>query len=270
MILEALEYLLSPCPWAWRRMGYLHEQIAIDACLSRNRRAWEPHLQASRKVILQASGRCPKGGTAFLVGAGLQHDLPLADLCAHFDQVLLGDLVHRPRRRLGMRMQHPRVRCVEHDASGVLAELYREGRQWSEEDLLRRVEQAVPGYPRELGQAPALLVSASLCSQLSLLPLEWLERERNFSEGFGRRLEAAFTGAHLRWLAAAPGVRVLISDLARCEIDEDGRETSRREVAGLERLPKPEATWRWRLAPIPERSKKRHHEHVVGAWVFYG
>ncbi len=99
MLKEALEHWLTPCPRRWRKMGYLREQIAIDARLGRHRAEWAPHLEAPRREISAAAIRCGGRRCVLVVGAGLHHDLPIGELAERFDRVVLADLVHRPSAR---------------------------------------------------------------------------------------------------------------------------------------------------------------------------
>jgi hypothetical protein len=269
MILEALEHLLSPCPAPWRRMGYLREQIAIKARCRRNRDAWRPHLEASRAAVWSAAKACPPGGTALILGAGLQQDLPLEELSGHFDRVVLADLVHTPlNRALARRRGRGNIGFVEFDASGCARRLYHEGGDLSEEELLSLVATADPGLPGGLGPTePSFTASVGLASQLMLLPLEWLGRKREFSEGFEERLRAMALEAHLAWLRRRIGNCLLVTDRRRRERDLEGVLLKEAWFPGLVALPTPTTSWVWRLAPAPEWSPRVSVEHEVGAWL---
>jgi len=269
MILEALEQLFSPCPAPWRRMGYLREQIAIKARHRRHRAAWSPHLEASRRQVLSAALACPRGGTALLLGAGLQQDLPLEELSAHFDRVILADLVHTPlNRALARRRGSGNLEFAEFDAAGCSRRLYQEGGDLSEQALEALVGGADAGLPALLGgREPGFTASVGLASQLMLLPLEWLERDREFSEGFEARLRTAALRAHLAWLGRRDGSTLLLTDRRRRERGLDGRLLREEWFPGMQVLPEPGASWVWPLAPAPELSPDLSVEHEVGAWL---
>ncbi|OIR18752.1 hypothetical protein GALL_10920 [mine drainage metagenome] len=270
MIREFLEHLLTPCPRRWRRMGYLREQIAIDARLARNRGAWAPHLEATRREIIGAMEAPPQRRCALILGAGLHHDVPLEALARRYDRVVLADLVHRPRARRAARRVGGRVVCAEFDASGVAARMADAGRSMDAGELAALVGSAHAGIPPECGGEPDLVVSANLCSQLFLLPLDWARVDRFGDEGLGRRLAAAAAGRHLDWLEERPGTVLLVSDFERRRITADGREILRETVPGLEGLRAPDRRWTWRIAPIPEHSRTCSLEHEVGAWLAAG
>jgi len=269
MILEALEQLISPCPAPWRRMGYLREQIAIKARLRRHRSAWRPHLETSRRQVLSAALACPRGGTALLLGAGLQQDLPLEELSAHFGRVILADLVHTPlNRALARRRGRGNIGFVEFDAAGCTRRLYQEGGDLSGEALEALVGGADAGLPAALGGVePDFTASVGLASQLMLLPLEWLERDREFSEDFESRLRAVALRAHLAWLGRRRGTTLLLADRRRRERGLDGRLRREEWFPGMETLPEPVASWAWALAPAPELSPDYSVEHEVAAWL---
>lgn len=270
MISEFFEHLITPCPRRWRRMGYLREQIAIDARLARNRGAWAPHLEATRREIAGAMEATPQRRCALILGAGLHHDLPLEALARRYDRVVLADLVHRPRARRAARRVGGNVICAEFDASGVAAELFEVGRAVESGVLASVVGAAHVGIPPECGGEPDLVVSANLCSQLLLLPLDWVRVARCGDDALGGRLAAAAAGRHLDWLEERSGTVLLVSDFERRRIAADGREIQRESVPGLEGLRAPDRRWTWRIAPIPEHSRTCSLEHEVGAWLAVG
>lgn len=267
MIREALENWLTPCPRPWRRMGYLREQIAIDARLRRNREAWAGHLRDSKAAILEAVSLCPRRRSALLVGAGLHHDLPLRELASSFERVYLLDLVHRSQNRRDAESFGLGVCCLEFDVSGSLAGFYASAGLLSDEEALERVESARPGLPSGVPEEPDLVVSANVCAQLMILPGEWLDRGRERRESFFEALERAAVRSHLAWLRERSGFAALITECARKRVDPHGRELSREAVVGLEGLRTPDRSWNWRLAPIPESSRRFHREHEVCAWL---
>ena len=249
-------------------MGYLREQIAIDARLSRNRKAWAPHLEATRSLILEAARRCPRKRCVLLLGAGLQHDLPVRELCEVFERVVLADLTHRPGPR--RRARAAGALCAEFDASGALAEIWKRGATLEDDALVRVVEKADAGLPAETQGEPDLIVSANLASQLMLLPAEWLEAQGEGERGydFGVRLGAAAARRHLDWLRARSGIHVLVTEVARRRVGEDGRVLSREELPALRGPGEPAASWNWRIAPRPEFERRQDLEHEVAGWIW--
>jgi len=268
MIIEALEHLLSPCPAPWRRMGYLREQIAIKARHRRNRQAWRPHLEASRACILSAARACAPGGTALILGAGLQQDLPLEELSAQFDRVLLADLVHTPlNRALAKRRGRGNIEFVEFDATGCLGRLYAGLGDRPDADLPGLVGGSDAGLPSALaGREPAFTASVGLASQLMLLPLEWLGRDHELGEELELRLGEAALRAHLAWLGRRGGRTLLLADRLRRQRKPDGRIEEETWFPGMKALPEPRQHWTWYLAPIPEYSAHYSVEHEVGVW----
>ncbi|PTX98995.1 hypothetical protein DB354_02960 [Opitutus sp. ER46] len=270
MLLEALEHWLTPCPRPWRELGYLHEQIAIDARLRRNHDAWAPHLQATRRAILDAAELCARPKTALLLGAGIHHDVPLVELASRFERVLLADLVHRPRVRRRAAAISARIACVEFDVTGILGDLMAHGRAWNEEEMVERVRHAPIGLPPGAGEEPDLVVSANLCAQLMLLPYDWLARQRPTTDDLAEQLERAAAERHLEWLRQRRGVSLLISETERRQVSPTGEVLDRERVPGLGQLGVADRKWLWRVAPIPEASRAYHREHLVGTWYLRG
>ena len=96
-----MTWLTTPAPQWARQPGYLKELIAIQARYRRYRDSWEPHLHASRTVIIAAVDRCDRRHHAIVYGSGLLLDIPLDTLSRAFARLTLVDAVHlRSTRRL--------------------------------------------------------------------------------------------------------------------------------------------------------------------------
>ena len=266
MLLEALEHLLTPCPRRWRRLGYLREQIAIDARLARNRDAWGPHLLSCRTQIMKAAQT--GGGAVLILGAGLHHDLPLSELANIFGCVHLCDLVHRPLARwCARRLTRGHVRFHEQDASGLLDQVHNNTASLQMQPLAELAARGVTGLPAGMTDEPELVVSANLASQLMLLPLEWIERVRPVSPDEARTLQSLAFRAHVAWLRVRTGRKVLITETALIKRSVDGDLIETTPTPGVEFLPEPSARWTWNIAPIPELNRHQHVEHAMGAWL---
>lgn len=90
MLLEALEWLVTPCPWTARWDGSLARQIAIRHRHHRCRAAWTDHLARSRSQVQKCQNRLA-GGLMVVFGSGHLNDVPAPP--SGFRAVLV-DLVH--------------------------------------------------------------------------------------------------------------------------------------------------------------------------------
>jgi hypothetical protein len=255
-------FVRSP-PWG-RRLGLVYEHAAIAARHDRVRKAWDPHLAASRAAILAGAARCPRQRLALIIGAGDCRDVPVAELAAEFERVLLADVVAGPAARRLARRFRPRVRCIAWDATGALNGLAARRRTIRSAEAERLFGAADPGPPPE-GE-PDLVVSANCLSQLGLVPAQALAAATVDPE-LPNRCAAAAGRRHLDWLAARPGVRVLLADVARLDLSPDGRLVHREDLRQRLGLRAPDRTWHWNVAPIPEWRPDLHRVHEVGAWL---
>jgi hypothetical protein len=238
--------------------------VAITFRRRRAAAAWAPHLAASKAVILEAAGRCAGHRRALVIGAGDCADVPVPELAARFDEVVLTDVVLGPEMQKQASRSGGRVRAEIWDATGALATLARDWRTLKPVQVEALFESADPGPPS--GGEPNLVVSANCISQLGVVPLDRFPGVEE-DDLLQTRSGAAAARCHLRWLAARRGVRVLLGDRARLDLAADNRELRREPVPGMEALRAPDRTWRWSLAPIPELSRDFHRVHEVGAWI---
>lgn len=249
MLAEIAEYLLTPCPSAARKLGYLAEAVAIRARHRRCRAAWQSHLENSREAMLEAARACPDRKCALVMGSGALLDVPVEQLARMFDRVALADVVHPLSARWRVR-RLGNVRLVTLDVTGVLDALAREP----------RIPESAPQALRGLIQAesPDLAVSANILSQLPLLPLRRLESAGAHTpqelDAFAQRLMAD----HVSLLESCPGAACLLTDIRWH--GTAGVENPLRGVV----LPPPVRTWTWNVAPRPEISRDRDVFHEVG------
>ena len=264
MLRELIDALRTRCAPGARTLGLAYEAAAIVARYRRVGANWAPHLAASREFILRGAAHCQKRERVFVIGAGACFDVPVAELAERFSEVILADVAVSPVARRWQRQFPGRVRAMAWDVTGALATLAAQRRTASAAEVERLLAESDPGNLP--GGEPDLVVSANCLSQLGLIPTDRFDATE-FDEEFAERCVNIAARRHLAWLAARPGVRVLLSDLARLDVAVDGRELARRTIFKNLELRPPDQAWRWDLAPIPEWSREWHRIHEVGAWI---
>jgi len=271
MLREAFEYLTTPCDPLARRLGYLGETVALGARYRRQRRAWAPHVAACRRFVTQAAERAAAeralrgeaaGGRAMVAGSGLLIELPLEDLAARFDELVLVDIVHaRSVRRRVARL--PNVRLVALDVTGALAPL---AAALDERRALPAGFAPPPAPALSPGERFAFAVSCNLFSQLPLMPLEAIERRAPALPDADRLAFAQrLAQDHLAWLAGAADTAALFTDTESLWL-RGGAVLEREDSAWGLPLPAPDVSWLWDIAPAPEQHRRNDLRHSVGAW----
>jgi hypothetical protein len=243
MILELLEYVMSPCLPTARSMGFLASAIQVRARYRRCRMAWAPHIAQTRRAILESVARCPSRRKVVVLGAGLLHDIPLQELSEAFAEVVLVDIVHPLSSRVAA-WRFPNVTQICADVTEVMEPLRR---------AARRYDTPLPhSHPVRFVRDPELdlTVSVNLLSQLSHVPEKYLEKLRNEAaiEAFSRHL----IEAHLDYLLRLPGHTALITDVAGRRIARSGGTLEAWDPLCGVSLPPAQDTWQWHLAPSPE------------------
>lgn len=165
---ELLAWWRIGCLPAAQRLGYRREAAALVVRHRRLRRYWAEHLARTRAALLasarQAADDRMASKRAWIMGAGLLHDVPLAELLTVFERIDLVDVAFAPAARDAARRHPGRVACVMQDVTGLIAD--------------------PPGEPpRTRTEAPppmpvgAWCASVNLLSQLPLLPCgAWLRQ----------------------------------------------------------------------------------------------
>jgi hypothetical protein len=238
MLREAMEYLVTPVAPAFRGTRYLAEAVATRSRARRCRVDWAPHLANCRRVVSAAAGGCARQRTALVLGAGLAHDLPLSELSAAFDRVMLVDVVHLwPVRRAARRLGN--VDLVAHDVTESALGL-----------IAGRRDVRAPERFLDDGTID-LVVSLNVASQLPVIPLAVLERQgmpEGEADAIGRRL----VEAHLDWLDRFDARTCLLMDAEKRVHRRDGTLVDTISAVRGAAVPEPDESWDWLVAPLDE------------------
>jgi hypothetical protein len=259
MLLEALQWMLTPCPITARRMGHLAESIAIEARARRCRAAWAPHLEHCRRALLDSARRCGQRRVALLLGSGPLLDVPLAELAAQFEEVWLVDLVHPLSTRRQVR-RYPNVRLIVHDVSecleGLLGGAASDFAELGEKRPVRFLDEPRIDW----------VASLNLLSQLPRLPLRWLGKSRPpVDELTIREYGDALMRNHLAYLARFAAPVCLVTDLEQVTLADDGSEVERNDLMPWLTDWEVEFEWCWDVAPPGELADIGRAWHRVGS-----
>lgn len=228
-------------------MGFLTSTIQVRSRYKRCRQAWQPHLERTRAAILKAAGQATGRRIALLFGAGLLHDIPLRELAAAFEEVVLADIVHSLPCRLAA-LRFPNVRLETLDVTGVMARL---------PSVAKRPATPLPASaPTAFLEEPRLdfTVSVNLLSQLGWVPGVFLGDK--IPSGPLAVFQRNLVLAHLKYLSGLPGHTALITDVSWLARPLEGGAAPREwgVLQGVS-LPEPDCAWEWAIAPAPERER---------------
>jgi hypothetical protein len=260
MLSELYAYLTTPCPQYVRHMAYLDEAIAMRSRYRRNREAWRPHLERTRRFILSVAEKCRKRNKAVVLGAGLLLDVPLEELSSLFQEVVLVDIVFLPEVRNVIK--HCRnVKLLQHDVTNMAKQLHENIRSG-----LRELPEAVPAAP-EIDEKAGLVVSLNLLSQLWVVPRSYALmklsglKEEHVDDWCRRTVES-----HYAFLRSMPCDVCLVADHEFVKRDQEGCIVSQGSTVSRLVLPEPDASWNWNIIPMGENRQYLSKELTVGAW----
>jgi hypothetical protein len=240
MLAELAVWLGTPVPWRFRRLGLLGGSVRLWSRGRRRSAEWADHERRCHAIVEQAITGLKRHDTVLVLGSGLARDIPLETLCARFQRVLLVDAVHLLPLRLRAR-RHRNVALVTRDLTGVADWLlgHDTGRRPPLADL-----QADPRID--------LVISANVLSQLALPMADWLDvhldAQKRLPDDLGRQI----IDAHLADCAGFSARLCLLTDLSYEERARDGTAPARHDLLEGCRLPQPDASWDWHVAPSGE------------------
>ncbi|MEH6632199.1 MAG: hypothetical protein V7776_15370 [Halopseudomonas aestusnigri] len=262
MLSEAFTYVFAKCQNKFKRLGYLHEAIAIDSRRRRCRSAWTDHLQNSQKAIIKAVEKAENRNRIVILGAGAGYDVPLEFLLTKFKEIHLVDVVFlRPILKLAK--THSQITLVEIDTTGVINQLP----GGKKGPII--ISQLSPAPPREVLTGADLVISCNLMSQLpiniknKLVTLGAVEDSKEV-ELFCRSILTS----HLSWLEDCDAPVLLLADLEQHFVPKNQmNEKPIKENALLGVVfDNVDQSWLWNIAPCPEVDKDYSLKHLVGSF----
>ena len=260
MLVELYRYLTTPCPRPVRDMGYLKEMIGLEARARRCKNAWQPHLELSRALIIEAAWSCQRRRRVVVLGSGGLFDIPLDDLCELFADVVLIDILHLPAVRAAA-ARYGNVTLQEHDLAAVIDPLYRQVRE--------ATPMALPDADLPLDGAD-LVISANVVSQLPVIPLAYAGQAGRHSAAGLSVLAKTLIEAHLAALAAFPGVVCLITEVEHLILAGEtivSRSDPLRGAVVPAHLGHNRRFWDWDFAPRPERHKHQDRRYRIEGFI---
>ena len=227
MILEALNFVATLAISGRRRAAEINSSVRLWTRARRCARDWEPHEENCKAFL---TSRMPaQGRVAVVLGSGLLRDVPIGELARNFDAVRLYDLQHLASVRLwALTRGFRNLRFLQRDLSAGL-------------DFLREDAEV------------DLVISANLLSQLGVA-----------AERMGTDT-ADILQAHIDGLYAAPGRKLLLTDVAFDLVLKSGAIVERHDLMHGIALPEPAASWPWTVAPIGELDPAYKAVHRVVA-----
>lgn len=257
MLLEVCQYLTTPCPAHFRRLGYLKELIATEARERRCRTVWKPHLDRSKAVITKAAEASAGKEKVVVIGAGMLADIPLDMLANKFKRVELVDVCFTMKPRW-YAWRHPHIELKTCDVTGVTT-------------VLAKGDLPVPGMPKDVAFADAdLVVSVNVLSQLPLVPLRVLAKSHpHLDDGAIHAFAQGIIRHHLAMLEACRGTVCLVTEVERQFRDGDQLIETEDPLWGLvpDRMGD---EWIWDIAPRPDASPKYDIRNRVKGMIWQG
>ena len=260
MFTELLAQLTTPCPQYVRHMDYLSEAVDMRGRYQRNRTAWEPHLEHTRRVVLSAAEKSRSRSKVVVLGAGLLLDVPIKELSTMFNEVVLLDIVLLPEVRRSVK-HYGNVKLVQQDVTNMAQKLYESIRQGQ-----RELPEAAPLVP-EIDGNTGLVVSLNILSQLWVVPRAYVLRklggiDEDQIDDWCRQI----VESHFAFLRSLSCNACLVADHAFVKRDREGRIVSTGSTLLGLALPEPDVSWTWNIIPPGERGRYLSKELNVGAW----
>lgn len=163
-----------------RRMDFYSDQHGIMNRYLREKLAWDIHLNNTKKFIIN-SCKNQSGGNLVVLGSGWLLDLPIDELCNKFDNIYLVDIIH-PNQIKNKFKTNSKIHFVNADITGGLInkayEIVRFDKKHKEKSLLTAFDLC----KYELDVKPDFVISLNILNQLNILIVDYLKRQKIYSD----------------------------------------------------------------------------------------
>jgi hypothetical protein len=254
MLPELLLSAITPASRQLRRMGLVTASVSLWSRSIRRSAQWNPHYARCHAVVRRAMEGLPSRRTVAVLGSGLAEDVPMRDLLAAFERVVLVDAVHLPTVRLRYALDK-RVSFVTLDLSGMAG--------WLAGTTAGRL---APLGPLAADPALDLVISANLLSQVPIGVETFLDDHAERAAALPADILFRSVQGHLDDLAAFRCRVCLLTDTAMTERDRTGAVTDTLDLMRGVSLPTPDEAWDWTVAPFGEADRKHEYVHRVQAY----
>ena len=260
MLRDLFTHLTTSCSPYIRHLGYLDETISMRGRYRRNRRAWQRHLDNTRRFVLTVAEKVQDRNKVVILGSGLLLDVPLAELSAMFREVVLMDIVCLPEVRRQIK-EYGNVSFLEHDVTRIAERLYANRQQGIYE--LPRADPAQSA----VDQGAGLVISLNILSQLWVIPRTYASSQRpalphDQVEDWCRQI----VESHYASLRSMSCDVCLVADHEFVKRGHGGSIVSRASTLYDLVLPEPDASWTWNIVPADNDHRSSSKELNVGAW----
>ena len=192
-----------------RKMKFISDQEGIMNRYLREKDNWNSHLDNTKRFILD-SFKNKEVKSLTVLGSGWLLDLPLKELSARFEKILLLDVYHPPQIKKKL-SNYKNITLFETDLSGGGIKFCWELRKRKEEHYCKYVlDEFIPKKPETPFKTDAY-ISLNLLNQLDILLVDYLNKKNErITDMEVMRFRKTIQQFHLDWITKKPAC--LITD----------------------------------------------------------
>jgi hypothetical protein len=247
MLTEAIQYVATSLVTPKQFRPFIRSSVSLWSRAGRCAKDWAAHEENCKIFIRETVAGMKQRRTCVVLGSGLLRDVPIDDLAAKFDTVVLVDLVHLASVRMRLKAKRfANVRLISRDLSGF-------------DDAVAAKDPEPLSFLRQVPYLD-LVVSANILSQIGVGSKRRLEAENSSAR---EEILQRLVRAHLDGLIALPCKTALITDTAYRVTDRAGQVLEEADLFYGVPAPAAKRAWTWPVAPYGELSKEYQAVHDV-------
>lgn len=225
------------------KIGYYNDQKGIINRYLREVLNWNPHLEKTKKAILDGT----KGKTSdkvIVLGSGWLLDVPFEELAGTFKEVWLADVYHPPQV-VKKAAQFQNIKFIQTELTGLAESIYNSTKVYRKTKFKTPVDEFAPVPPIDLGQYD-YVVSCNILSQLNVILTDYLKEYHSYTDDELNRITQKIQKSHIDWLPRNKSV--MICDLEEWVMDAEEKVSNKRQLINVP-LPGIETmvSWVWKF-----------------------
>lgn len=183
-----------------RKMGFPKDQKGILNRYLREQSNWNPHLEKTKKFILEHFKDSSYGSLA-VFGSGWLLDLPMNELLMKFEVIHLFDIVH-PNQVKHKYKDHPKIVFHETDLTGGLINwFYQFVKKYKKQTFVPSVIHEIEEFNLQLEEKFDCYISLNILNQLDILIVDYMLEHFSPKQFDSNYIHRTIQNAHINFLA---------------------------------------------------------------------
>lgn len=225
------------------KIGYYNDQKGIINRYLREIKNWEPHLENTKRIILEEINGKSRN-KVIVLGSGWLLDIPYQELASAFKEVWLVDVYHPPQS-MKKASHFSNIKFMQTELTGMAEQVYNFTKLFRKTKFKTPVDDFKPVVPLDLSLYD-YVISCNILDQLDIILTDYIKEYKVYTDAEIDRIVEIIQQSHLNSLPQNKSL--LICDMEEVLLNSEDSETNRRNLLQI-KLPQDTLIdkWTWKF-----------------------